>query len=117
MLKNITKGEADFVNRILNLNHVIWARHEGSLLETHVRLSFHFADAVGYVEKKSDDTKFYIAIGATILFFFVGIAIGVLAFKRYHSRHCCSKASVAHNDGKNLFYRLKACYERMFRKV
>ena len=117
MLKNITKGEADFVNRILNLNHVIWARHEGSLLETHVRLSFHFADAVGYVKKKSDDTKFYIAIGATILFFFVGIAIGVLAFKRYHSRHCCSKASVAHNDGKNLFYRLKACYERMFRKV
>ena len=117
MLKNITKGEADFVNRILNSNHVIWARHEGSLLKTHVRFYFHFADAVGYVEKKSDDTKFYIAIGMTIWFFFVGIAIGVLAFKRYHSRHCCSKASVAHNDGKNLFYRLKACYERMFRKV
>ena len=117
MLKNITKGEADFVNRILNSNHVIWARHEGSLLKTHVRFYFHFADAVGYVEKKSDDTKFYIAIGTTILLFFVGIAIGVLAFKRYHSRHCCSKASVAHNDGKNLFYRLKACYERMFRKV
>lgn len=105
------------MNRILNSNHVIWARHEVSLLETHVWLYFHFADAVGYVGKKSDDTKFYIAIGTTILFFFVGIAIGVLAFKRYHSRHCCSKASVAHNDGKNLFYRLKAFYERMFRKV
>ena len=95
----------------------MWARHEVSLLETHVRFYSHFAGAVGYAEKKSDDTKFYIAIGTTILLFFVGIAIGVLAFKRYHSRHCCSKASVAHNDGKNLFYRLKACYERMFRKV
>ena len=117
MLKNITKGEADFVNRILNSNHVIWARHEGSLLKTHVRFYFHFSDAVGYVEKKSDDTKFYIAIGTTILLFFVGIAIGVLAFKRYHSRHCCSKTNVAHNDGKNLLYRLKAFYDRMLRKV
>ena len=116
MLKNIMMGEPsrDVVNRILLPDHVMWSRLEVLLLYTYARLTFHFAGVPG---KESDDTKFYIAIGATVLFFFVGIAIGALAFKKYHSRHCCSKASVAHNDGKNLFYRLKACYERMFRKV
>ena len=91
-----------------------------------MRLYFHFAGRNNNDAKKSDDTYFYIAIGATIVFFFVGIAIGVLVFKKYHSRHCLSKGRVADENGKgcvvdengkDLFYRLKVCYGRMFREV